>query len=115
MSVTARAMILVFICRIPCPPCPLCPQCSSWQRKRIHRVMMPRRMQSGLIDEAAGQQTFAGEDRDVLFPVHRVGDRAVLDRALQPRLPQGSSARCVELSELLIQIAPEHQIAGGWQ
>src|SRR5580765_3506107 len=82
------------------------------QRKNIDLIVPPCRRDAGLRDDAAGQEPFARRHRDVLLAVHRVRDRAVVDRPADRRLPQDVAAGGVERAELAVQIAPEHEIAG---
>jgi len=52
-------------------------------------------------------------DRDILLPVYAIGNRAGLNGTAERRFPKNLSAVGIECSELLIQIAPENQSAGG--
>ena len=64
-------------------------------------------------DKTSGQQTFTAHDRDVLFTVDGIRDRAVVDRSAERPFPEDPPVVGVECAELLVEIAPEHQIASG--
>src|SRR5215510_14361360 len=72
------------------------------QRENIDLIVPPCRRDAGLRDDAARQESLARRHRDVLFAVHRVRDRAVVDRTAERRLPQNLPARGVERAELAV-------------
>src|SRR5262245_56246273 len=63
---------------------------------------------------AAGDRlALAGVDEDVLLAVHRIADRAGHDHAAEYAFPQHLAGFGVECPEAAVEIAPEHQVAGG--
>src|SRR6185436_1256949 len=85
------------------------------QSKDVHLIVPPRRRDAGLRNQSAGESPFAAHDGDVLFAVHRVRNRAVVDGPAERGLPQNPAACRVERAELAVQIAPEDQVAGRGQ
>jgi large conductance mechanosensitive channel len=88
---------------------------ASGQRVDVERVVAAVRLDAGLVHQPARHETAARHHRHVLLAVHRIGDGAVLNRAVERLLPQHASAHGVERAELVVEIAPEHQVAAGGQ